>query len=132
MPQECSSCKIIVSRILFSHSHLQKSLQHVSAHRRPATGRSNELKRHREAVSREANVMQLQDELKAMPPSDRQTLLEDTEFKIEIAPLKSLALKANLCLPWNKLRNLKRYKSSPHVQSTPSLKRHNKNLLPLH
>lgn len=54
-------------------------------------------------------MVQLQDELKSMPADQRQTLLTHLEFKIEIPAITSLALKSNLCLPWNKMRNMKRY-----------------------
>lgn len=53
--------------------------------------------------------MQLRAEVKSLPSDDRQTLLADLEFRIEIPALKGLALKADLCLPWKKMRNLKRY-----------------------
>lgn len=57
--------------------------------------------------------MQLQAEVKSLPSDDRRALLADLEFKIEIPALTSLALKADLCLPWNKMRNMKRYVLSP-------------------
>ena len=44
-----------------------------------------------------------------MAHEDRLALLQDLEFKIEIPAITGLALKSNLSLPWNKLRNLKRY-----------------------
>ncbi len=71
--------------------------------------RSDELNQHRLTASGGATVVQLRDELKSLPVDQRQTLLTDLEFKIEIPAITSLALKSNLCLPWNKMRNMKRY-----------------------
>ena len=47
--------------------------------------------------------------MKGMSDDERQKLLADLEFKVEIPAFTGLALKAHLCLPWNKMRNMKRY-----------------------
>ena len=54
-------------------------------------------------------MAQLRHEVTALSTDQRQELLSDLEFKIQIPAITSLALKSNLCLPWNKMRNLKRY-----------------------
>lgn len=56
-----------------------------------------------------ANHVQLHAEIKSISHEERLALLSDLEFKIVILELTALALKADLCLPWNKLRNLQRY-----------------------
>ena len=71
--------------------------------------RSDELNQHRLAVSGSEGLAQLQSELRSITSDERQAVLKDLEFKIEIPALTSLALKYNLCLPWNKMRNLKRF-----------------------
>lgn len=51
----------------------------------------------------------MKDEVKALTPDDRQYLLEDMKFKIEIPTLTGLAMKADLCLSWKTVRSMRRY-----------------------
>ncbi len=44
--------------------------------------------------------MQLHAEVKSRSNDERLALLAEMEFKIEIPALTGLALKADLCLPW--------------------------------
>ena len=53
-------------------------------------------------------MQQLKAEMKALTSEDRQKLLAELEFKIELPALTGLAMKSNLCLPWNKMRAMKR------------------------
>lgn len=71
--------------------------------------RNEELEIHRDWVSGGESFCQLQAEVTSQTLADRQALLEDLEFKVEIPPLKGLALKTNLCLPWKKMRIMRRY-----------------------
>ncbi len=48
--------------------------------------------------------MQLRAEVKLRSNDERLTLLAEMEFKIKIPALTGLALKADLCLPWSKMR----------------------------
>ena len=70
--------------------------------------RSGELRQHRSITSGGDDTLQLQAELKGLPDIERQGLLADLQFKIEIPALTGLALKSDLCLPWSKMRNMKR------------------------
>lgn len=70
--------------------------------------RSNELECHRRVVSGGEGLAQMRDEVKSLTSQDRLALFKDMEFKIEIPALTGLALKADLCLPWNRMRTMKR------------------------
>ena len=65
----------------------------------------------REAISRgrESASRQLQLEVKAMPKEDRQKLLEEAGFGVEMDATQVLAIKADLAIPWYRLRILRRY-----------------------
>ena len=58
--------------------------------------------------------MQLRAEVKSRSNEERLVLLSEMEFNIEIPALTGLALKSNLCLPWKKMRDLKRYYTVQH------------------
>ncbi len=53
-------------------------------------------------------MVQLQAEFRSQTPEDKEVLMADLDFKIEIPALTGLALKADLCLPWKKIRAMKR------------------------
>ena len=72
--------------------------------------RSGELEKHRNLASGGAPLVQLHAEMKSLSTSERQKLLADLEFKIELPALTGLAIKADLCLPWSKMRSMKRYR----------------------
>lgn len=99
--------------ILTSQSHLQRSQGLLSPHVMPATEPLGDVVMSWTSTDSQpvgpgqggGKVVQLRNELKSMPA---ETLLTDLEFKIEIPAITSLALKSNLCLPWNKMRNMKR------------------------
>ena len=81
--------------------------------------RSNELNSVRNTVSGGAGVIQQQDELACLSYQDRQKLLGD--FSTQISPEDTLAMKANLMMPWKKLRTMRRYTCMyihVHVQCT--------------
>lgn len=55
---------------------------------------------------------QLQHEVKTLTKEDRQSLLEQATIRDATATISAddvLAMKADLSIPWNKLRILKRY-----------------------
>ena len=68
--------------------------------------RSSELEQHRSIASGGADLVQLQAEVKGRSLAEKKALLTDLEFKIELPALTGLALKADLCLPWNKMRTI--------------------------
>lgn len=56
-------------------------------------------------------MIQLQDEVKACTPAEREMLLEDLTkggFKVAVPTDQALALKADLDIPWSKLRVVRR------------------------
>ncbi len=82
------------------------------ASKRTLRRRSDELVQHRHVASGGGDLAQLTHEVKLLSPDQRRQLIEDMEFKIEIPSLTSLALKADLCLPWNRLRRMRRYSNT--------------------
>lgn len=53
--------------------------------------------------------MQLCSELQSLTAEDRQKLLLDASLPLSIPPDHALAMKADLSLPWAKLRVIRRY-----------------------
>ncbi len=54
-------------------------------------------------------MVQLTEEVKRLKKCERQQLLKDVgQIKVTVPALDGLAMKANLNLPWNKLRSLRR------------------------
>ena len=73
--------------------------------------RSQQLGKHRHLVSGGSDMIQLQDEIKACTPAEREMLLEDLTkggFKVAVPTDQALALKADLDIPWSKLRVVRR------------------------
>ena len=70
--------------------------------------RSSELEEIRAGMSKDSRA-QLQAEVKGLPASERSQLLTSAGITLDIPPEKGLALKANLAIPWNKLRTVRRY-----------------------
>jgi hypothetical protein len=62
----------------------------------------------RERVSMGASSVQLQVEVQSLTKDERQQLLRDAGFSVDIPAEVGLALKADLGLPWRKLRMLRR------------------------
>ncbi len=62
-----------------------------------------------ELVSSGSLPQQLTAEVKKLCSKKRQKLLTDARFSTEIAATKGLAMKADLGIPWNKLRVMRRY-----------------------
>ena len=52
---------------------------------------------------------QLQAEVKMLTSEERQDLLKSAGITIDIPPEQGLAIKADLAIPWNKLRVIRRY-----------------------
>ena len=71
--------------------------------------RSHEMAQLRDVVSKGDSATQLQGEMKALTADERQQLMTEANFSIDIPPEHGLAMKADLCLPWNKLRVLRRW-----------------------
>ena len=52
---------------------------------------------------------QLQAKVKMLSSEERQDLLKSVGITIDIPPEQGLAMKANLAIPWNKVRIIRRY-----------------------
>ena len=70
--------------------------------------RSKEIALVRDTVSGGAGALQLEDEVAALSREQRQRLLTSEDFRVEISAEDSLAMKADLVLPWNKIRVMRR------------------------
>ena len=62
----------------------------------------------RDLLSKGDSSVQLQEELRSIPVEDRLKLMREADFMIDIPPDQGLAMKADLCLPWHKLRLMRR------------------------
>ena len=71
--------------------------------------RCQEMECVRDLVSSGSSPQQLAEEVRVLSSDERQKLLTDAGFSIEIAANKGLAMKADLGIPWNKLRVIRRY-----------------------
>lgn len=79
------------------------------ASKRTLRRRSHEIEEHRNTASGGSDTVQLQSEIKRLTSHDRQKLLADINFKIEVPADVGLSLKTELCLPWNRMRTMRRY-----------------------
>lgn len=71
----------------------------------------------RDLVSAGDARSQLQAEIRHLTKEERQRLLVDAGFTLDIPPGQGLAMKADLGIPWNKLRTIRR-QGYLHVQGT--------------
>lgn len=62
----------------------------------------------RDLVSCGDSSTQLREEIKHLSKTERQELLHTAGFTLDIPPEQGLAMKADLGLPWNKLRIIRR------------------------
>lgn len=65
----------------------------------------------RDAISKGSSMDQLQYEIKALTKEDRESLLEQAKIcnsTATVSPNDVLAMKADLSIPWNKLRMLRK------------------------
>ncbi len=84
----------------------------------PSSKSSEETKRRRtQEISRIRDRLSVGDakeqkiaEMKSLSKKERNDLMKEANFQITIPPEQGLAMKADLCLPWNKLRVMRRYK----------------------
>ena len=58
---------------------------------------------------------QLQAEVRAMPREERQKLLSEAGIGVEMTASQALAIKADLAIPWYRIRVLRRCVSSKQV-----------------
>ena len=62
----------------------------------------------RSSLSNNDTKVQLQAEVRALSAEERQDLLKSAGITIDIPPDQGLAMKADLAIPWNKLRIIRR------------------------
>ena len=70
----------------------------------------------REVISKGASMGQLQHELMVLNKEDRLSLQDQagvSDAKATISPADVLAMKSDLCIPWNQFKILRRY--FPHT-----------------
>ena len=53
-------------------------------------------------------TIQIGNEMKAIPKEDCNILMKQANFTVSIPPEQGLAMKADLNIPWNKLRVMRR------------------------
>ena len=65
----------------------------------------------RDMLSLGDGLVQMGDEIKVLPKEERERerLMKEAKFTITIPPEARLAMKANLNIPWHKLRLMRRY-----------------------
>ena len=71
--------------------------------------RSNEIFTIRNKLSMGDSIVQMGKEGIMLPKDEREALMKEANFTISIPPEQGLALKADLNIPWNKLRVMRRY-----------------------
>lgn len=70
--------------------------------------RSSKLSAVRDVISGGGGSVQLQDELAVLTKEEREELLVSAASPTQITPEETLAMKADLALPWRKLRIMRR------------------------
>ena len=77
----------------------------------------------REAISGGSSTAQLMDEARQRSLAERETIIEELQggTKIVIPPSESLGMKADLILPWKKLRVIRRYTMHTYMYMSRSI-----------
>ena len=78
------------------------------ASRKTIARRNKAMDRVRDLVSADDSSTQLKEEIQHLNKDERQDLLQNAGFTLEIPAEQGLAMKADLGLPWNKLRVIRR------------------------
>ncbi len=71
--------------------------------------RSEEISKIRERLSMGDSEVQRADEMKCLSKEERDSIMKEANFHISVPPEQGLAMKADLCLSWNKLRIMRRF-----------------------
>lgn len=79
-----------------------------SAGMKTTRNRTRELGEHRHLTSQGSEICQLQDEVKACSPDERQQILANFQTVV-VSTSQAVAMKADLGIPWSKLRVIRRY-----------------------
>lgn len=79
--------------------------------------RTETISKVRSVISGGDNMTQLASEIKSLTKAEREELLLDAQLPVVIPTDQALAMKADLEIPWNKLRILRRYiKKFSHIK----------------
>ena len=70
--------------------------------------RTETISKVRSVISGGDNMRQLASEVKSLTKAEREELLGDAQLPVVIPTDQALAMKADLAIPWNKLRILRR------------------------
>jgi len=70
--------------------------------------RNQALHQLRDTISGGDSSSQMQEEIHSLSKGERQKILKEANLTIDIPPEHGVAMKADLALPWNKLRILRR------------------------
>ena len=82
----------------------------LEASSKTVRNRSNEVSSYRSTVTGgEGTLRQLGDEMRALPQEEREELMGVFAAPVSMPAESMLALKADLVIPWNKLRAMRRY-----------------------
>lgn len=103
-----SKYKCIISQPLTFVRVSQSLVTTSDACSRTVIRRNKEIEHVRELVSGGDSAAQLREEIKHLTKSERQELLHNAGFTLDIPPEQGLAMKADLGLSWNKLRIIRR------------------------
>lgn len=70
--------------------------------------RSSEIEMIRDQLSMGDSSVQMGTEIRVLPKDERERIMKEANFTVTIPPEQGLAMKANLNIPWNKLRTMRR------------------------
>lgn len=73
--------------------------------------RTAEISKHRHLTSGGANIVQLREEVRTCSSAEREQILSELHsggFKVEVPVSQILGMKADLNIPWTKLREVRR------------------------
>ena len=89
---------------------------HVTNSKRPISKASSKtLRRYRKQVQKVRHVLTsddptilLREEIRSLSKNEKNNLLKDAGITLDISPEQGLAIKADLTLPWNNIRMIRR------------------------
>ena len=67
------------------------------------------MSKQREDLSGGESQHQMVDEIRMTSKEEREEIMKELNFIIDVSPEQCLGMKAELCLPWKKLRLMRRY-----------------------
>lgn len=84
--------------------------------RKTVSHRSRALTELRDHISGGDASLQMRSEIRALSKEEREAVLQEAGLPIEIPPNHALAMKADLSLPWSKMRVISRYTTPFHTR----------------